>query len=234
MIQSFTYLGHSAVLLHCHGYTIGIDPWLEGNPRCPAHLMNPEELDLIVLTHGHSDHAGDTVRLAKKYHCKVAATFELAEILAGEGVPREQIVAMNKGGTITFRDTQISLTHAFHSSSYETKNRGTVYAGEACGAVVKGGKQSIYHAGDTALFEDMNLVREQFAPNVSFLPIGDCFTMGPRDAAEAATRVGSRINVPIHYKTFGLLTGTAEDFQDACSTKDVAVRVVEPGERVLL
>ena len=203
-MNSITYAGHSAVLVHTEEGVIGIDPWLEGNPRCPESLKNPERLDLIVLTHGHADHASDTLRLAKHYGSRVAATYELAMILIGEGVPAEHVLPMNKGGAITWEGIRVTLTNAYHSSSYDTAE-GAVYAGEACGVVLDDGANPIYHAGDTCLFSDMSLIREVHQPKIALLPIGDRFTMGPLEAAKAAELIGAEVAIPIHYKTFDLL-----------------------------
>ncbi len=233
-IKSVQYAGHSAVLLHCDDYVIGIDPWLEGNPFCPKELINPEQLDLIVLTHGHSDHAGDTVRLALKYKSKVAATFELASILAGEGVPESQLIFMNKGGTVSVDGLTISLTNAFHSSSFDSPKRGTLYAGEPCGVVIRDGKNSIYHAGDTSLFLDMVLIKENYQPQIAFLPIGDCFTMNPKEAAKAAAILEVKIAIPIHFGTFPLLTGTPKEFTSECKEVNVLAEVLTPGGELLI
>ena len=227
--SSLVYAGHSAVFVTIGATSVAIDPWLVGNPRCPVELHDPNKLDLIVLTHGHSDHAGDAVRLARSTGAKVAATYELAMILIGEGVDASQVLPMNKGGSIPFQNLRVHLVNAFHSSSYDTKN-GTVYAGEACGVVVSGADKCVYHAGDTELFSDMALIGARFRPTVCCLPIGDRFTMGPDDAAEAARLIGARISIPIHHKTFDLLTGTYEEFSRACSTRGVTCRELEPGQ----
>ncbi|MCO6431684.1 MAG: metal-dependent hydrolase [Deltaproteobacteria bacterium] len=236
-IDKITYAGHSAVFIHAGDVVAAIDPWLEGNPRCPKKLINPNKLDLIVLTHGHSDHAGDVLRLAKQFGCTVAATFELAMLLVEEGVPQTNVLAMNKGGSMQHGDLKISLTNAFHSSSYETSS-GSRYAGEACGVVLSDEKQSIYHAGDTLLFSDMSLIRDLYRPAVALLPIGDRFTMGPREAALALQVIGAKTAVPIHFGTFDMLTGTAEQFKRECSAiselNDVEIAVLEPGQELKL
>src|SRR5579862_4650578 len=121
------YAGHSALFLYDSDFVSAIDPWLDGNPLCPDDLKNPSRIDLIVLTHGHSDHAGDAVRLQKLTGAKVAATFELAMIMIQEGVPGEAVIPMNKGGTAVVGRYRVTLTHAFHSSSYDSPTRGTLY-----------------------------------------------------------------------------------------------------------
>jgi L-ascorbate metabolism protein UlaG (beta-lactamase superfamily) len=233
MIRSLTYAGHSALFLHTNRVVAAIDPWLETNPRCPRELKEPKQLDLIILTHGHSDHAGDAVRLAKEYGAKVAATFELAMLLIEEGIPERQVVPMNKGGTAEIDGLKVTLTHAFHSNSFDTAT-GPAYAGEACGVVVRDGTHAIYHAGDTALFGDMDLIRATYAPQIALLPIGDRFTMGPIEAAEAARRIGAKRNIPIHYATFGPLTGTPEAFVRACRERDLDATILEPGASLQL
>lgn len=227
-LSKITYAGHSAVLFQAGDKIIGIDPWLSGNPICPEELRNPEKMDLILLTHGHADHASDALSLAKEHGSIVAATYELAMILVNEGVPQSNVLPMNKGGTVQWEGLSISLTNAYHSSSYQTA-QGTVYAGEACGIILSDGTTTIYHAGDTSLFSDMNLIREQYQPSISFLPCGDCFTMGPKEAAKAAKIVGSQLNIPIHHSTFGALTGTPEQFEIECKNLGVEALPLKPG-----
>lgn len=227
-LEKLTYAGHSAVFVEAGGYTIAIDPWLQTNPRCPTALQNPTKLDLIVLSHGHSDHAGDAPRLMRETDSILAATFELANLLIKEGVPESRVQFMNKGGAIDFHGLKIALTHAFHSSTYDTAD-GPMYAGEACGVVISNGRHSLYHAGDTALFSDMELIGEMYHPHVALLPIGDRFTMGPAQAARAARMLECKIAIPIHYKTFDALTGTVDEFRRECGRFDIEVLELEPG-----
>lgn len=231
--RKITYAGHSAVLVEWGSKTIAIDPWLRGNPLCPPNLQTPPKVDLIVLSHGHSDHAGDAVRVQKETGALLAATYELAMIMIAEGVPSDKVIPMNKGGAATVGDIEVRLTNAYHSSSYDTKS-GTVYAGEACGVIISRGGSSIFHAGDTSLFSDLKLIGEQFKPEVAFLPIGDRFTMGPSEAAQAAAWTKCKLAIPIHYKTFDLLTGTYEEFARACEKLGVASKELEPGQSLSL
>lgn len=227
--KGFTYLGHSAVLVESSNCVIAIDPWLKGNPACPADRNNPARIDLIVLTHGHSDHAGDAVRLSKQCNAKIIAPFELTSILAAEGVAQENLVGMNKGGGVELFDHRITLTHAMHSSSYDSPTRGTLYAGEPCGVVIQDGLEALYHSGDTALFSDMSLIAEFYKPHYAFLAIGDRFTMGPKEAARAAKLVGASVVFPIHHGTFELLTGTPIELKHSLD-RNIEMVDLKPGQ----
>jgi L-ascorbate metabolism protein UlaG (beta-lactamase superfamily) len=231
--SSIIYAGHAAVFLEGANHVLAIDPWLDTNPLCPDELKNPKQLDTIVLTHGHSDHADDAVRLGKRYGARLCATYELAMLLKNEGYPEDKIVPMNKGGSTTLdgraSSLKISLTHALHSSTFDTA-QGPKYAGEACGVVISTPDRTFYHAGDTALFSDMTLIGKTYAPDYSFLPCGDRFTMGPREAAYAASLIGSKWNVPIHHSTFPLLTGTPEQFSEECTSLEINSLIIEPGK----
>jgi len=233
---SITYPGHAAIFLEGVNHVLAIDPWLDTNPLCPDELKNPKQLDTIVLTHGHSDHADDAVRLGKRYGALLCAAYELAMLLKNEGYPEEKIVPMNKGGTTTINTSnngiaqlKVTLTHALHSSTFDTAH-GAKYAGEACGVVISTPDRTYYHAGDTALFSDMALIARTYAPDYAFLPCGDRFTMGPKEAAYAAKLIGSKWNIPIHHTTFPLLTGTPEQFSDECKEIDCNPLIIEPGK----
>jgi L-ascorbate metabolism protein UlaG (beta-lactamase superfamily) len=216
------YLGHSAVLVEGSFGVVAIDPWLEGNPSCPKEFISPKKLDLIALTHGHADHAGDVVRLAKLSGAKIFATYELALLLIEEGISSDQILPVNKGGSLTpLPDLKVVLSHAFHSSSFDSTKRGTRYAGEAGSILLISEGRSIFHGGDTALFSDLALIGSLYKPELALLPIGDRFTMDGYQAAQAAKLLGVKTAIPIHYKTFPLLSQSADTFISACATYNI-------------
>lgn len=227
--SQITYAGHAAFFIESRGKTLAIDPWLKGNPLCPEELQNPDKLNTIVLTHGHADHASEAIGLAKRTGATVIGIIELTNLLVRDGLSESQVIPMNKGGTVENSGFKVTLTNAFHSNSYESST-GTEYAGEACGVVINDGSTSIYHAGDTCLFSDISLIREFYKPQVALLPIGDHFTMGPKEAAKAAELIGSKTLIPMHYKTFDLLTGTAAEFKEACSKLEAEVVELNPGK----
>lgn len=231
---SATLLGHAGVLFSCTSdngalYTIAIDPWISGNPLAPDSARSLKQLDAIVLTHGHADHAGDAARLSKELGSKIFATWELATLLKSDGVSEQNLIPMNKGGSIKWGTGYIALTHAIHSSSYDTSS-GSRYAGEPCGVILNDGQRSIYHTGDTALFSDMKLIARFHTPSLAFVCVGDRFTMGPREAAYAVSLIGCKTAVPIHHSTFDMLTGTPEQFKAECSSSDCEVCIVNPGQ----
>jgi L-ascorbate metabolism protein UlaG (beta-lactamase superfamily) len=205
-VITLTWLGHAAFRFDLPtGQRIYVDPFLNGNPSCPASELAPDRVDAILVTHGHSDHVGDTVDLARAFACPVIAQVELRGLL-GETIGADMAQSLNKGGGIDLLGSRVTLTHANHSSSFDGS-----YTGESCGFVVETpGEATLYFAGDTNAFGDMSLIGRIYSPDVAVLPIGDHFTMGPREAAVAAELVGAPRVIPSHYGTFGLLTGTPE------------------------
>jgi L-ascorbate metabolism protein UlaG (beta-lactamase superfamily) len=230
MTIPLTWLGHASFRLDSPGgKRIYVDPWLTGNPKCPEAEQKPERVDLIALTHGHDDHVGDTVSLWKQFEPAVVALVELRHWLDTQGVKGDFAPGPNKGGTVQSDGIKITLTDANHSSSAED---GT-YTGEPAGLVVEledGFK--LYFAGDTNVFGDMALIRRIYEPDVAVLPIGDHFTMGPREAAVALELLGVKRCVPCHYGTFPLLTGTPDELRKLAP--DVEVITPKPGETVEL
>jgi L-ascorbate metabolism protein UlaG (beta-lactamase superfamily) len=222
-----TFLGHAAFRLDSPGgKRVYVDPFLTGNPKCPEAEQEPERVDLIALTHGHGDHVGDTVELWKKFRPPVIAAVELRAWLTSQGVEAEFPQNPNKGGTVSVDEVRITFTDANHSSSTPDG----AYAGEAAGIVLETGGSTIYFAGDTNVFGDMALIRRIYELDVAVLPIGDHFTMGPREAAVALELLGVKRCVPCHYGTFPPLVGTPEEL--AKLAPDVELIVIEPGQTV--
>ncbi len=232
MATTITWLGHAAFRLDTPGGTrLYVDPWLSGNPSCPEGERNPERVDLIAVTHGHSDHTGDTVALHQRFGCPVVAQVELRGWLTSQGVADDGMAnSINKGGTVTVGDIRLTLTDANHSSS---AHDGT-YLGESCGVVVRmDGGPTVYFASDTNVFGDMALIARIYRPDVAVLPIGDHFTMGPDEAAVALELLGVTRCLPSHYGTFPLLTGTPEALR-ALAPTGVEVLSPQPGGTVEL
>jgi L-ascorbate metabolism protein UlaG (beta-lactamase superfamily) len=226
---TLTWLGHATFRFDTpRGKRVYIDPFLNGNPKCPESEVEPDRVDVIAITHAHGDHLGDTVDLAKKHGCTVIAPVELADWLQMKH-ELQNVLDPNKGGTVTAEGIKFTLTNAHHSSS----NNDLEYMGEPCGIVVEvedGTK--LYFAGDTCVFGDMQLIGRIYSPDVAILPIGDHYTMGPREAAVALELLDVKRCVPCHYGTFPALTGTPEELQELAP--DVQVEKIEPGESVTI
>jgi len=225
-----TWLGHSAFRVDSPGgRRIYVDPFLHGNPRCPELELEPERCDVVLVTHGHGDHVGDTVAIHRRFGCPVVSQVELRHWLTAQGVADDGMVhSLNKGGSESVEGVRVTLTDANHSSSTAD---GT-YAGESCGVVL--GLEdgfTIYFAGDTNVFGDMSLIGRIYSPDVAVLPIGDHFTMGPREAAVALELLGVIRCVPCHYGTFPILTGTPDELR-RLAPPGVEVLSPEPGETV--
>jgi len=224
-----TWLGHATFRIQTPGgKTILIDPWVMGNPACPANQREVKAVDLVLCTHGHGDHIGDAVEIAKKHHPKVVGIPELCGWLGGKGV--ENLAEMNKGGTQLVEGVRVTMVHADHSCGI-LDNGEFVYGGEACGYVMEfENGVRIYHAGDTNVFGDMKIIRELYSPDIAMLPIGDHYTMGPREAAYASKLVAPDTVIPMHFGTFPLLTGRPGEL--AKLVPGVKVREMKPGETV--
>ena len=228
MAVPVTWLGHASFRLDSPGgKRIYVDPFLNGNPKCPAGEVDVERVDVIALTHGHGDHVGDTVALAQRFSPDIVAQVELKAWLGRQGAPVGDLMGINKGGTQEVDGIRFTLTNAFHSSSSEEGE----YLGEACGLVIglEDGT-TIYFAGDTCVFGDMQLIGRIYEPDVAVLPIGDHFTMGPREAAVALELLGVRRCIPCHYGTFPILHGTPDQLRELAP--GVEVLAPEPGETV--
>jgi L-ascorbate metabolism protein UlaG (beta-lactamase superfamily) len=222
---TLTWLGHAGFRLDgSSGKRVYIDPWLD-NPKFPEAERNVERIDVLALTHGHSDHTASAIDLAEQHSPDVVCITELGDWLDAKGVEAHGI---NKGGTVDLDGVRVTMTDARHSSSTPD---GT-YAGDPAGFVIELDGTRVYHAGDTCVFGDMQLIGRIYEPDVAILPIGDYYTMGPREAAVALELLGVQRCVPCHYGTFGLLTGTPEELRKLAP--NVEVIAPEPGETVEL
>jgi len=226
-----TYFGHSAFSLTTPSGNVAlIDPWVMSNPRCPEKLKKVPRLDVIFLSHAHSDHLGDLLELAKQHHPKIVSIFETYLWLQAKGLGNDA-APMGKGGSQKVGEFDVTMTHAFHSNSIEDAGS-IVYAGEPAGLIIRlPGGFTVYHAGDTAVFGDMKIIGELYQPELAMLPIGDRFTMGPREAAYAIRLLGVKHVIPMHYATFPMLTGTPEDLRR--ETRDIAglsIHALAPGD----
>jgi L-ascorbate metabolism protein UlaG (beta-lactamase superfamily) len=225
---SIAWFGHATFLLTTPGgKRIVFDPWLTGNPKAPANAKI-DKADVICVTHGHSDHTTDVVPIARATGAPVVAVFELANYFQGKGL--KDVVGMGIGGTVDVKGLKISMVSAVHTSSVEEDGK-VLYVGTAAGFVVRlEDGRSLYFAGDTALFGDMRLIREHYAPEIAFLPIGGHYTMDPAGAAKAVEMLGVRQVVPMHYGTFPALSGSPEELKKLVEARGVDVLVLEPGE----
>jgi L-ascorbate metabolism protein UlaG (beta-lactamase superfamily) len=219
-----TWLGHSAFRVEIKQATILIDPYLTSNPSFTGNFEEVTQgVTHIIITHGHFDHVGDTVEIAKKTGAQVISNYEIGTYLAAQGV--EKTNPGGTGGTIFGRSFSTSFVHAQHSSSAD-ENGKSIYMGLATGVVLKSeGEKTLYHMGDTDVFGDMSLINELHQPHIGIVPIGDRFTMGPKTAALAVRRYFNFETVlPCHFGTFDALTGTVEAFKEALGTSDYLVQ----------
>lgn len=217
--MQLSYHGHSVVKIQTGGKTILIDPFINGNSLTDLDVSS-EQPDAILLTHAHNDHVGDTVELAKKKNAKVVAPVELANYLGSQGV---DAIGMNLGGLHEFDFGTVKYTKAFHSSSYTTESGDVVYGGMPAGILFTAEGKTVYHAGDTDLFGDMELIGKRNNIDVAFVPIGDFFTMGPEDAAFAISLIKPKIAVPIHYDTFPPIKQDPKKFKEMVKDAEVVV-----------
>ncbi|MFM7188290.1 MAG: metal-dependent hydrolase [Armatimonadota bacterium] len=228
---TFTWLGHGTVHITTPGgINILLDAFTASNPACPQTWHTPP-IDYLCITHGHNDHMQDAKLLQEHTGCTIVAIAEITDYYGNQGVSWDNLEPMNRGGTIKVAGGALSITMvtAVHSSTYETPN-GTLPMGEAAGFILRGADiPTVYFAGDTNVFGDMRIINDLYEPEVAFLPIGDRFTMGPREAAYALGFLPAVTTViPMHYATFSALTGTPGAFRQECADQERDVHIIVP------
>lgn len=209
-----SYHGHSVVRVETNNHTILIDPFISGNEACDLDA-DTVKTDIILLTHGHNDHVGDTMEIAKRNDALVVAPNELANYLEAKGLNTHP---MHIGGKHDFDFGRVKFTQAFHGSAFTEEDGTIVYTGMPAGILLTIDGRTIYHVGDTGLFSDLRLIGEMNEIDVAFVPIGDNFTMGPEDALIAADWIDAKFVVPVHFNTFPVIEQDAEDFAKKVNT----------------
>ncbi|HHY72731.1 MAG TPA: metal-dependent hydrolase [Bacillus bacterium] len=222
-----SFHGHAVVLIETEGKRIIIDPFITGNSLCDL-KADELEVDVILVTHGHGDHLGDTIELAKRNNAVVVAPNELAIYLGWQGLHSHP---MHIGGSYQFDFGKVKFTQAFHGSSIMNEETQEItYTGMPSGILFTNEGKTIYHAGDTALFSDLKLIGELNNIDVAFLPIGDNFTMGPEDALLAAKWVKAKTVVPIHFNTFPVIKQDGVEFVSRLAVEGINGKLLKPGE----
>ncbi len=220
-MPKLSFLGHSAFLIEGSQGSIVIDPFLTDNPQAPI-KREDLKVDHVLLTHGHGDHVGDGVEIAKACDATVIAPFELANYCVAQGAGAHP---MHIGGAHQFPFGRVKLTIAHHGSSTADGS----YAGDPCGYLVTMDGKTLYHAGDTGLFLDMQLIGEMNSIDVALLPIGDNFTMGIDDAIKATELLKPGLTIPMHYNTFDVIAADPQDFVDKAKALGFSSQVMAFG-----
>ncbi len=215
-----TWLGHAAFKIEIAASTVLIDPWLDGNPSSAVKASEITQADIVFVTHDHHDHLGDAFNICKRTKAAFVAASELSDFAQENGV--QNVVGLNIGGGTQIKSVRIFVVQAVHTAS----------KGAPTGVIVEGGGKAVYHAGDTALFGDMRLIGELYHPDVALIPIGGYYTMGPTEAAEAVKMLKPKTVIPMHYKTFPVLTQSADEFAKTVKERiaNVNVLMLKPGE----
>lgn len=223
--MKLTYWSHSCFLLETSSHRLVIDPFLSGNPKAE---IGPTDVncDFVLVTHGHNDHVGDAVEIAKANEATIIANYETASFCGKQGA---NVHPMHIGGAFDFPFGRLKLTIAHHGSGYESGDD-MIYMGNPAGILVFSGGKTLFHAGDTGLFLDMQLIAERHPIDVALLPIGDNFTMGPEDAAKAVEFLKPKIAVPMHYGTFDVIDVDPAKFAELAAETGSEIKVLGIGD----
>ena len=228
--MQLTFLGHDAFIIEHAGTRLIIDPFISGNPLATANA-DDINVDYVLLTHGHGDHLGDGLDIAKRNNATIIAPNELAVYCSKVGCKAHP---MHIGGGFDFPFGRVKLTIAHHGSAADLGDKALTYLGNPCGFVMTIGGVKIYHAGDTGLFLDMKLIGELDPLDVALLPIGDNFTMGIDDAVKATEFAQPKLVIPMHYNTFDLIKADPQEFRKKVEAKGIKARVMQIGETFML
>lgn len=232
---TITWWGHACIeLVTPGGATVLVDPWF-ANPASPREPDTVDRCDLLLVTHGHADHMGNAIPIASRTRPAWPAIHEMTLWLSSVYSAPEDLIGMNKGGTLESCGLRVTMTTADHSAGdWDNAAGAPRYLGEPAGFVVELEEGTrIYFAGDTNVFGDMRIIAELYRPDIAILPIGGHYTMGPREAALAVELLGVREVLPIHYGTFPILAGTPGQLRDELVARqlgDVVVHSLEPGQ----
>ncbi|MEM3791237.1 MAG: metal-dependent hydrolase [Candidatus Micrarchaeaceae archaeon] len=212
------WLGHAAWLIEGAAAKVVIDPFIKNNPKAPVKVEELKDIDLVIVTHNHFDHFGDSIEIANRNKAKFAAVFETVNEASKNGLQESLALGMNKGGPLeeAVEGIEMAITDAVHT-------------GNESGVILKIDSVVIYHSGDTGLFGDMELIGRLFSPDIALLPIGGHFTMGPKEAAEAVKMIRPKVAIPMHYGTFPAISKDPEEFRKAVGTI-AKVEVLNPGD----
>jgi len=236
--HKLTWYGHGTVkLTTSNGKKIVVDPFLTGNPACPTELRNDRDFDVVLVTHGHSDHFGDTMVLLRESHAIAMVVFELSIYITSKGIPQGKVIGFNIGGTVDFDNLKITMTKAEHSSAlYEGGH--SIEVGPPTGFLIRlNDGKNIYFAGDTDLFSEMAFIGEFYKPVLAVLPIDGYYNMSPQAAARAVQLLGCKQVLPVHQATFHVLWGKPSMLKqelDKLGLKDVKVHMVSPGDTITI
>lgn len=226
-MPKLTFYGHACFRVDGADGSVIFDPFLTGNPLAAISAGSVAGIQAVLLTHGHGDHLGDGIDLAKKNNATIVAPFELASFCQMQGA---DVHPMHIGGSHQFPWGWVKLTPAWHGSALVDEN-GIQYTGNPCGFVLRIQGKTIYHAGDTGLFGDMKLIGEMHPIHVALIPIGDNFVMGPEDAVKAVEFIKPKKVIPMHYNTFPVIEQDPQEFKKQVEeTTNTECIVLQPGE----